>query len=133
MNREEDAPTAEVSADSLLNAVKSFLIEDAAPHLEGRDRFNARVAANVLGIIQRELAMRPALEALDQDAAAKWLTTVEVDIPVAQQLSRALARREIIDNAAFFDYLKTRQLLVTSINNPKYASRAIAEQRWQSD
>jgi hypothetical protein len=132
MNREEDQPSADVSVDELLSAVKSFLMESAAPQLQGRNRFNARVAANVLGITQRENAMGPALHALDQDAATKWLTTVEKNAPIAQQLSCALARREITDTAGFFDYLKRRQLLVTAINNPKYASRAVAEQRWQS-
>ena len=34
MNREEEMLSAEVSADSLLGAVTSFLIEGAAPHLE---------------------------------------------------------------------------------------------------
>jgi hypothetical protein len=131
MNREEDQPSADVSVDELLSAVKSFLMESAAPQLEGRNRFNARVAANVLGIIQRENAMGPVLYALDQEAATKWLTVVETGDPIAQQLSRALARREITDTSGFFDYLKRRQLLVAAINNPKYASRAVAEQRWQ--
>ena len=133
MNREEDRPSADVSVDELLSAVKSFLMESAAPQLQGRNRFNTRVAANVLGIIQRENCMGPALHALDQDAATKWLPAVEKDTPIAQQLSCALARREITDTARFFDYLKRRQLLVTAINNPKYASRAIAKQRWQSN
>jgi hypothetical protein len=131
MNREEDQPSADVSVDELLSAVKSFLMESAAPQLEGRNRFNARVAANVLGIIQRENAMGPVLHALDQEAATKWLPVVETGDPIAQQLSRALARREITDTSGFFDYLKRRQLLVAAINNPKYASRAVAEQRWQ--
>lgn len=131
MNRAEDQPSADVSVDELLSAVKSFLMESAAPQLEGRNRFNARVAANVLGIIQRENAMGPVLHALDQEAATKWLPAVETGDPIAQQLSRALARREITDTSGFFDYLKRRQLLVAAINNPKYASRAVAEQRWQ--
>ncbi len=131
MNREEDQPTADVSVDELLSAVKSFLMESAAPQLGGRNRFNARIAANVLGIIQRENAMGPVLHALDQEAATKWLPVVETGDPIAQQLSRALARREITDTSGFFDYLKRRQLLVAAINNPKYASRAVAEQRWQ--
>ena len=101
MNREEEMLSAEVSADSLLSAVKSFLIESAAPHLEGRDRFNARVAANVLGIIQREQTIRPALQALDQDAATRWLPDIDADANIVQQLSLALARREIETSRGF--------------------------------
>ena len=132
MNHEDDAASAEVPVDGLLSAIQSFLIESAAPHLEGRNRFNARVAANALGIVQRELSMGPALRALDENAATQWLSTLETDATIAQQLSRALAKREIQDDPAFFNYLKQRQLLVTAINNPKYASRSIAEARWPS-
>ena len=132
MNHENDAASAEVSVDGLLRAIQSFLIESAAPHLEGRNRFNARVAANALGIVQRELSMGPALRALDENAATQWLSTRETDATIAQRLSPALAKREIQDDPAFFNYLKQRQLLVTAINNPKYASRSIAEARWPS-
>lgn len=132
MNHEDDAASAEVPVDGLLSAIQSFLIESAAPHLEGRNRFNARVAANALGIVQRELSMGPALRALDENAATQWLSTLETDATIAQRLSRALAKREIPDDPAFFNYLKQRQLLVTAINNPKYASRSIAEARWSS-
>ena len=132
MNHEDNAASEEVPVDGLLSAIQSFLIESAAPHLEGRNRFNAKVAANALGIVQRELSMGPALRALDENAATQWLSTLETDATIAQQLSRALAKREIQDDPAFFNYLKTRQLLVTAINNPKYASRSIAEARWSS-
>lgn len=124
--------SADISSDALLTAVKAFLIDNAAPHLGGRDRFNARVAANVLGIIQREQAIGPALKALDEDAASRWLLVPEVNESPAQGISRALADRSIAVDNAFFDYLKARQLLVTAINNPRYASRAIAEERWGS-
>ena len=132
MNHEDNAASAEVPVDGLLSAIQSFLIESAAPHLEGRNRFNARVAANALGIVQRELSMGPALRALDENAATQWLSTLETDATIAQRLSRALAKREIQDDPPFFNYLKQRQLLVTAINNPKYASRSIAEARWSS-
>ncbi len=131
MTPEEASASAEISADLLLSAVKAFLVESAAHHLEGRDRFNARVAANVLGIVQREQALGPALQALDQEAAIRWLPPAKADESIAQQLSRALASRELAPDSAVFDYLKARQLLVTAINNPKYASRAVAEARWQ--
>jgi hypothetical protein len=73
------------------------------------------------------------LQALDQDAATRWLPDIDAGANIIQQLSLALARREIENEPGIFDYLKARQLLVTAINNPKYASRAIAKQRWQSN
>jgi len=43
------------SALELLAAVRAFLEDDVVPVLEGRRRFHALVAANVLGIVEREL------------------------------------------------------------------------------
>jgi hypothetical protein len=41
----------------LAEAVREFLERDVMPGTEGRLRFHARVAANVLGQIERELAL----------------------------------------------------------------------------
>lgn len=48
----QDRPTAL----ELLAAVRSFLQDDLVPGLEGRRRFHALVAANVLAVVERELA-----------------------------------------------------------------------------
>jgi hypothetical protein len=44
------------SAAELLAAVRAFLEDDLIPTLEGRRRFHALVAANVLSIVEREMA-----------------------------------------------------------------------------
>lgn len=44
------------SARELLEAIRRFLEEDIVPILDGPRRFHALVAANVLGIVGRELA-----------------------------------------------------------------------------
>jgi hypothetical protein len=51
----QDRPTAL----ELLRAVREFLEADVLPSLEGRRRFHGLVAANVLGIVERELAHPP--------------------------------------------------------------------------
>jgi hypothetical protein len=48
----QDHPTY----DELLAAVQQFLETDVVPVLEGPKKFHARVAANVMGIVRRELA-----------------------------------------------------------------------------
>lgn len=48
----QDRPTAL----ELLAAVRAFLEEDLVPTLEGRRRFHALVSANVLAVVERELA-----------------------------------------------------------------------------
>ncbi len=58
-----DRPTV----SELLRAVQTFIERDLLPELEGVKRFHARVSANVLAIVQRELALageqRPAQHA----------------------------------------------------------------------
>ena len=131
MSNGSDRPAqSDVTSAELLGAVKRFLMENVLPAVAGRDQFNTRVAANVLGIIEREHALSPALQALDRKAAERWLPDQESAKDIPQQLARALAAREIPADSDFMTYLKARQLLVIAINNPRYASRAVAEARW---
>ncbi|MBS59177.1 MAG: hypothetical protein CL588_04310 [Alteromonadaceae bacterium] len=129
----EQTTASDVTSSELLEAVKGFLMDSALPALSGRDQFNARVAANVLGIIDREQQVGPELAALDAAAAQQWLPGDSGSGTALQQLSRALAAREIDADTDFFEYLKQRQLLVAAINNPRYASRKVAEERWRSE
>lgn len=134
MSQDEAQTTAsDVTISELLGAVKGFLMDSALPALSGRDQFNARVAANVLGIIDREQQLGPELAALDAAAAQQWLPGDPRPGTAAQQLSRALAARKIDVDSDFFEYLKERQLLVAAINNPRYASRKVAEEKWRSE
>ena len=134
MSQDSEQTTAsDVTISELLGAVKGFLMDSAMPALSGRDQFNARVAANVLGIIDREQQFGPELAALDAAAAQQWLPGDSGSGTALQQLSRALAAREIDADSDFFEYLKQRQLLVAAINNPRYASRKVAEERWRSE
>ena len=131
MNNESDRPTqSDVTSAELPGAVKGFLMESVLPAVAGRDQFNTRVAANVLGIIEREQALSPALQALDREAAQRWLPEQASTEELPQQLARALAKRDIPVDPDFMAYLKARQLVLTAINNPRYASRAVAEARW---
>lgn len=58
----QDRPTC----DELLAAVEHFLDEEVVPNLPGARGFHARVAANVLRIVRRELA------AEEQHLEAEW-------------------------------------------------------------
>ena len=134
MSQDEAQTTAsDVTISELLGAVKGFLMDSALPALSGRDQFNTRVAANVLGIIDREQQLGPELAALDAAAAQQWLPGDPGPGTAPQRLSRALAARQIDADRHFFDYLKKRQLLVAAINNPRYASRKVAEEKWRGD
>ena len=51
------------SSEELLGSVIGFLNQVAAPQLSGQAAFHARVAANALALVERELAQRPAADA----------------------------------------------------------------------
>lgn len=128
---DESITAADVTSRQLLQAVKGFLAETVTPALNDRDQFNARVAANVIGIVQREQALGPTLSALDSAAFKKWVPDGSPDRDVVTQISQALAKREIQPDAVFLDYLKQRQLLLSAINNPRYANRVVAAEKWR--
>ena len=128
---DESITATHVTSQELLQAVKGFLAETVTPALNDRDQFNARVAANVIGIVQREQALGPRLSALDHAAFIKWIPDGAPDDDVVPQISQALAKRRIKPDAAFLDYLKQRQLLLSAINNPRYANRGVAAEKWR--
>jgi hypothetical protein len=85
----------------LLAAVRGFLEEDIGPALEGRRRFHALVAANVLRIVERELGGEEELlgrqwerlaALLDVDVSAKPQATSALRAAV-QELETRLAER----------------------------------------
>ncbi|MEK7793508.1 MAG: DUF6285 domain-containing protein, partial [Candidatus Hydrogenedentota bacterium] len=47
------------SIAELVGAVRDFIEQHAMPKLEGHTAFHARVAANALGIVQRQLELGP--------------------------------------------------------------------------
>ncbi len=58
MTTPHDRPTMA----ELVEAVREFLAGDVVDATEGRVRFHARVAANALSMVERELVMGPELE-----------------------------------------------------------------------
>lgn len=63
MHEPHDPPTA----IELVEAVRDFLRDDVMPATEGRVQFHARVSANVLGIVARELQMGQEQETAHED------------------------------------------------------------------
>lgn len=65
----QDSPRPE----DLLAAVAGFLRDTALPQLQGQAAFHARVAANALDIVRRQLALAPAAEAAEAEALRRLL------------------------------------------------------------
>ena len=57
----QDRPTA----GELMEAVREFLDREVRPRLDGQPAFHARVAANVLAIVERELELAPGFDAAE--------------------------------------------------------------------
>src|ERR1043165_7244923 len=81
----QDPPTVV----ELIEATAAFLREVAVPQLSGHAAFHARVAANALDVVKRELELRPAAER-DEHARLTALLQSEASI---EELNALLSRR----------------------------------------
>ena len=77
------APHDVPSAEELVRAVREFVEGDVMDATEGRVRFHARVAANVLGMVERELAMGQRERAAHASALAHLGVADEAELTAA--------------------------------------------------
>src|SRR5882724_32932 len=84
----QDRPTVQ----ELLAAVRGFLEDDVIPTLEGRRRFHALVAANVLAIVGRELASEDAALVEEWRRLARLLGRPAAEPPARLDALRAAVR-----------------------------------------
>lgn len=89
MSAPHDAP----NAMELLESVREWLDREVIPATDGRLRFHARVAANVLAIVEREIDLGPA----QADAHATRLALLGVADDTA--LAAAIRNREFDDRS----------------------------------
>ena len=114
-----DQPTP----DQLLDAVAAFLREQVVPASAGPLAFHARMAANALDIVRRELALAPAQQAREQAVLARLLgadPATEV-----RQLNRCLCERIAagalgLDTPGLTDALWQITLDKLSVDQPHY-------------
>jgi len=85
----QDLPTAV----ELLEAVRVYLLEDALPALDGRAAFHARVAANVVAIVAREIALGPEADRAERARLLSLLAIPESDARSLTELNQLLAQR----------------------------------------
>ncbi|HEU5160226.1 MAG TPA: DUF6285 domain-containing protein [Streptosporangiaceae bacterium] len=82
------------SAAELVTAVREFLERDILDAVEGRARFHTRVAINVLGMVERELADGPA------QAAAHAARLARLGVGGDAELAAAIRSGDLDDRAA---------------------------------
>lgn len=103
------------SAAELVEAVREYLERDVMKATEGRVNFHARVAVNVLNMVQRELEMGTA----QADAHAQRLATLGVASEA--ELSDAIAQGRLDDRLPeVVAVVKATVRDKLAVANPKY-------------
>ncbi len=121
----QDTPNA---AD-LLQSVTAFLRNAAIPRLSGREAFDARVAANVLDIVERELRLAPDATAAERDSLRRLLGTDGTLEALNRQLCEAIAAGHIdLEMPGLAAHLWTVTLNKLAIDQPAYSSYRAALQ-----
>jgi hypothetical protein len=111
------------SAAELLEAVREFVERDVQPALEGREAFHARVAANALGIVERELVLGPAVEAPAVERISAVLGRTGTPRELVTALATAIREGSVDDQAdEVVDAVVALVVAKLTIANPKYAT-----------
>ncbi|MEM5276198.1 DUF6285 domain-containing protein [Cupriavidus taiwanensis] len=110
-------------AAELIDAVTAFLRGTAIPNLSGRAAFDARVAANVLDIVARELRLAPAAQADEHERLRALLGTDGTLAELNQRLCEAIAGGRI-DTATpgLGGHLWAVTLAKLAVDQPGYSS-----------
>jgi hypothetical protein len=113
------------TAAELTQAVRRFLDEHAAPKLEGRDGFLAKVAANALAAVERELHQAPAAEAAARQRLAALLGHDGSFEVLNEELCERLASGEFdLTTPGVFDHLRATTIDQVRIDQPGYSGLA---------
>jgi hypothetical protein len=111
------------SAVELIDAVAEFITRDLAPTLTGRLAFHARVAANVLAIVKRELTLGPDADRADAARLAALLGSEGTPAAMTEELCRRIAAGEIAaDDPALIEHLWATTLATLAVDQPGYAT-----------
>ncbi|HXS89319.1 MAG TPA: DUF6285 domain-containing protein [Steroidobacteraceae bacterium] len=115
----QDPPTV----TELLDATAAFLRDVAVPQLSGHASFHARVAANALDLIKRELELRPAAERDEHTRLQSLLHTEGSLDDLNALLSRRIATGDLdLQTPGVAEHLWATTLAKVAIDQPTYAS-----------
>lgn len=121
-----DRPTAE----ELLEAVEEFLRDKVMPATEGQVSFHARVAANVVGAVRREIAQSPGIED-EQRARLIALLKHEGSLEdLNQELCEQIRAGEWpLSDERLLDHLRKVAIENLGVDNPRYSAykKAVGE------
>ena len=122
-------PQDRASAEELLGGVEAFLRKDVLPQLSGASIYQCRVAANILSIVQRELAQGDKADSAELQGLQSLLGREGEGSNSAAQLDDLNA--ELCDSirsgkldgqrSAVLSHVRTSLQNKLAIANPKYS------------
>jgi hypothetical protein len=128
----QDQPTP----SEILAAVAAFLKEEVAPGTTGRLSFNARVAANALEMMRRQLDLGGAAEETERQSLQALLGADGDLLSLNAELSRRLATGETdLTTPGVADHLWKTTLAKLAVDQPTYWGyrAALAERQPRQD
>jgi Domain of unknown function (DUF6285) len=115
----QDPPTVA----ELLATTAAFLRDVAVPQLSGHAAFHARVAANALDVVKRELELRPAAERAEHARLTGLLHSDGSLEELNALLSRRIAAGEVsLQTPGLAAHLWATTLAKVAVDQPTYAS-----------
>src|SRR5258708_23107257 len=118
------------SALELVTAVKEFIEKHAMPQLSGHTAFHARVAANALGIVARELEFGPAANAEERARLAALLDTDGSLDELNRELCRRIRTGDIgVSAPGLGDHMRSTTMDKVGIDQPTYSGFKAAQKR----
>lgn len=112
------------SVSELVQAVKNFIDETAAPNLSGHAAFHARVASNALATVIRDLEQRTTCEAAEYARLIALLgaSTDETLQALNRELSNNIRAGKITATTpGLLAHLKATTMAQVEIDQPRYS------------
>lgn len=118
------------TTSELVEAVREFLENEVQAKLEGSTAFHARVAVNVLRIVERELEQGDALAAAEHERLAALLGAEGGLGDLNARLVAGIRAGELdVETPGLVDHLRATVMGRVGVDNPRYGSykRALEE------
>lgn len=118
------------SVSELVQAVKNFIDETAAPNLDGHAAFHARVASNALATVLRDLEQRPASETEEAARLIALLSAPEdsdleaLNRNLSEQIQAGTLTPE---TPGLLAHLKATTIAQVEIDQPRYSGLKTAK------
>jgi hypothetical protein len=113
----------------LVAAVRDFLERQALPKLEGHTAFHARVSANALAIVERQLRLGPEADAAEQKRLRALLGRDGSSDELNRELCARIRSGQIgLATPGLAEHLRATTLAKLAVDQPKYSGylRALA-------